>query len=261
MRRTTIRGTIIGIPSAGRADKQFTLDYLERIGVPRERILFAVQTKADLEDYTAAGICERVLAITYGPAHNAAGNRNNLLNAVEPGAEMLMLDDDIREIVRLESAADGAHRAETVDSFPALLRLAADGFAAARKLGAFGFGVSGWQLPERMAFSVSTSALCGGAVMGIIAGAARFSPLYDTKEDYAFCCESIRQSGAFPELGYYAAKVEGRHSGGCWDAWNNIRTVRADAARLCREYPDIVEPAGRDGTLVRMRRGERCGGN
>ena len=257
MRHTTIHGTIIGIPSAGRADKQFTLDYLERIGVPRERILLSVQTKSDLEEYTAAGICERVLAITYGPAHNAAGNRNNLLNAVEPGAELLMLDDDIREIVRLESAADGAHRAETVDSFPALLRLAEDGFSTARRLGAFAFGINGAHVPKLMKYTVYKQALCGGAVMGIITGQARFNPLYDTKEDYAFCCENIRQTGTFPSLEYYSARVAARHEGGCWEAWNDIQTVRSDAARLCKEYPEIVEMVGPSTTLVRRKRSER----
>ena len=88
MRRTSIRGVVIGIPSAGRAGELLTLDYLERIGVPRERIILSVQSKADLEDYTAAGVCERVRALIYGPARNAAGNRNNLLNAVEQPASL-----------------------------------------------------------------------------------------------------------------------------------------------------------------------------
>ena len=252
MRRTSINGVVIGIPRAGRAGELLTLDYLERIGVPRERIILSVQSKADLEDYTAAGVCERVRALIYGPARNAAGNRNNLLNAVEQGTELLMLDDDIRDIVRLDSAADGT--LSHIDTFPALLRLAAEGFAAARKKGAWGFGITGFYLAEYMRFNVRTAAICGGAVLGIITGEARFNPEYDTKEDYAFCCESITQTGAFPQLEYCSALSEGRHAGGCWEAWNDIKTVRADTARICEKYPGIVEKAGTSGTLIRMKR-------
>ena len=39
---------IIGIPSYRRADKQTTLEYLERIGVSKERIVLSVQTEEDL---------------------------------------------------------------------------------------------------------------------------------------------------------------------------------------------------------------------
>lgn len=62
------------IPSYLRADRQKTLELLERIGVPKEQIVLAVQTESDKEAYTKAGIADRVGTFLYREGHCVADN-------------------------------------------------------------------------------------------------------------------------------------------------------------------------------------------
>lgn len=86
------------IPSYHRVDRCRTVDYLSRIGVKREEIFIATQTKEDYEAYKAKH--SHKAQVLFREAHNCAGNRNTLLGVLEDGEIALFLDDDLRSVQR-----------------------------------------------------------------------------------------------------------------------------------------------------------------
>ena len=109
-----------GIASYRRADNQRTLDYLERMGIDREHIIMSVQCEEDRVQYERAGIGKRVGRLIYRAGKNVSDNRNTLLDSVPPGTKLVMLDDDINAICRLDGK--GLRKIEDRDEFYSMLK-------------------------------------------------------------------------------------------------------------------------------------------
>ena len=104
-----------GIASYRRPDNQRTLDYLERMGIDREHIIMTVQSAEDKAQYERAGIGNRVGRLIYRHGKNVSDNRNTLLESVPPGTRLVMLDDDINAVCKLDGK--GLRKIESREEF------------------------------------------------------------------------------------------------------------------------------------------------
>lgn len=84
------------IASYNRPNKQCTARYLNSVGVPKDDIIIGVQTESDLDSYTRS--VGDIATVVYKPAHNAAGNRNNIISLLDDGEQFMLADDDIRSL-------------------------------------------------------------------------------------------------------------------------------------------------------------------
>lgn len=227
----------IGIASYKRAGNQRTLAYLEEMGVAREKIAMSVQTMDDLLEYEKAGIRKRVGELLYREAKNASGNRNTLLDYFPAGARVLLLDDDITTISRLQKGE--LKPVATLDEFE---RMVGTGFALAAKHHTAGFGV----YPVHNAFFMSEQYkdknIVDATLIGVVNTRIRFNEALDTKEDFEYCCAVIRKYGAFIRMNNYACKAQHHSKGGCEEVWKDRAAAERVAELLCAKYPDIVRP-------------------
>lgn len=206
---------IIAIPSYKRANKQITLGLLARLGVPRANITVCVQTLDDFRDYAEAGVGASA-RLFYRPAANVGEARNNLIGLYPSGARVLMLDDDITSIERLDT-----HVEDTlipIKSAEELYRIADEGFAACEVHGAPAFGVC-VGLSRPMSHRVTVTGVSTGAMMGIITGALWFDPARSIGEDLDFADRVLKRFRAFPRLDYINVSTLRGQSGGCEAAW------------------------------------------
>lgn len=224
-----------GIPSYNRPDKQPTLEYLEKLGVPKEKILLSTQTAEEYKKYKEA-YGSRVHKVLYRQGKNAADNRNTILEAIPSGDRVIIFDDDIKHISRLTGGK--LTPIETKTEFEAFV---AYGFRLAAKLHTTAFSV----YPVHNAFYMSNSYternIGEGTLLGIVKTDIMFDPEYDTKEDYEFSCRIIRKFGAMPRLNNIACNAPHYTKGGCESMWEDKSKCFEAARRLATIYPDIVK--------------------
>lgn len=84
------------VASYNRPKEQFTVKYLHNMGVSKDDIYVGVQTENDLASYTDS--IGEIATIKFKPAHNAAGNRNNIISLVKDGENFVIFDDDIKSL-------------------------------------------------------------------------------------------------------------------------------------------------------------------
>lgn len=224
-----------GIASYHRPDNQRTLDYLERMGIDREHIIMAVQCKEDKAQYEKAGIGSRVGRLIYQAGRNVSDNRNTLLDSVPPGTRLVMLDDDINAVCRLDGK--GLRKIESRDEFYSMLK---KGYALAARHRTVGFGL----YPVKNAFFMSNGYAERNVVIGtlfaIVNTDLRFDTEMATKEDFEFCCKAIRRYGSFVRLNNFVCDAQHYTKGGCEDAWKDSEGMKRTAKRLVGKYPDIL---------------------
>ena len=196
-----------GIASYKRPDNQRTLDYLERLGINKEKIILSVQTLEDKEAYEKAGIRKRVGRLIYRAGRNVSDNRNTLLDSVPPGTRLVMLDDDINAICRLDGKE--LRKIESRDEFYSMLK---KGYALAARHRTVGFGL----YPVKNAFFMSNGYVERNVVIGtlfaIVNTDLRFDTEMATKEDFEFCCKAIRRYGSFVRLNNFISGLRRRCS-------------------------------------------------
>lgn len=224
-----------GIASYRRADNQRTIEYLESLGVDKSRILVSVQTREDYEAYTAAGIdCRAKLIYRHG--ENVSDNRNNILDHFPPGTKIVMLDDDLKCINRLN-----AGKLTPIRTGEELERLLKHGYALAAKHRTVGFGL----YPVNNAFYMSKGYASRSVVIGtffaVVNTDLRFDREMTVKEDYEYSCKAIRRYGAFVRLNNFACDAQHKSKGGCEELWSNTAEMQRTARRLAGLYPDIVK--------------------
>lgn len=224
-----------GIASYRRPDNQRTLDYLERMGIDREHIIMSVQSAEDKAQYERAGIGNRVGRLIYRPGKNVSDNRNTLLESVPPGTRLVMLDDDINAVCKLDGK--GLRKIESREEFYSMLKR---GYALAARHRTVGFGL----YPVKNAYFMSTGYAERNVVIGtlfaIVNTDLRFDAEMATKEDYEYCCKAIRRYGAFVRLNWYVCDAQHYTKGGCEEAWNDKAELFRTARRLAGKYPDIL---------------------
>lgn len=247
-----IEPLVFAIPSYKRAFEQLTLDYLAKLGVPRDMIVMSVQTQDDLEAYRAAGIEARVSKLIYRKGSCVGDNRNNLLDNIPEGTYVVMMDDDIKTLVRLDGK-----RLRPVDTYADFMRVIVRGFTAAAVNFSVGFGLYPTDNAYYMSNSITHRTVADGMFLGLVNTKMRYNASFKTKEDYELCCRIIREYGAFPRLNMYATRAKSRSRGGCEEFWADAEGRISTARRLVSMYPDLLTMNPRREGEVLMRRAAR----
>ncbi len=225
---------IMAIPSYRRSDKQITVDYLSKLGIPKERIYIFVQTAKDKEEYKRH---EHKATVVLAAANGVATARNNILRHFAGTANILMMDDDISTISKLRN--DKLIAIETRDEFAKLFNKC---FAMAQKRKTPLFGIYPVHNAFFMSQSIST-AVTVNTVIGFVRGYEMlFDESYKTKEDIELCARILDGGGEVLRYNFLAPNAKHRtNAGGCFETWHsneNVKTVE----RLCRKYPKILAP-------------------
>lgn len=239
----------IGIPSYKRAKYQNALAYLEQLNFPRERIYLSVQCESDLQDYTTAGVVNRVGHFIYKPAKTAAANRNTLLNAFQSDERILLMDDDIQALTKLVGG-----KFVPVTSLSEFEAIVERGFEEAERSRTIGFGVYHSANEAFCSGGTKTRAMCTGRFLGIINSGMRFDAHIQFSDDYEFVCRAIQKYGSFLRFDDYAIKHSRNTGGGRKDARRDIGKMRREANQLVAQYPEFLVVNPQDTRSVKQKR-------
>lgn len=220
---------VIAIPSYQRADKQDTIKYLSRLGVPKDKIYIFVQTQNDYETYQKYAGAANIVCVK---ANTVSEARNNILRHFD--CNILMLDDDIRRLGTLKNGAliptnDRAIFAENINRCFEYTK------ANKGKL----FGVYPVYNDYFMSATISTKTSVN-TVMGFV---GKFDMEFDegfvAKEDLELCGRILHRGGRVFRYNHIAVDAKHRtNDGGCKENWHNGENEKA-ARRLCIMYPEI----------------------
>ena len=226
----------IAIPTYQRAKKQKTLKYLEDIGMPKGRIVMSVQNKKDYEDYVSEGIRDRVGELIFKEGEYLPHNRNALMEHFNIGEKMIMLDDDITMIHKLDG--NGFADVDTLDGFNHIVEL---GFALCAKYRTRCFGLYNVDNAYFMKNNYSERAITIGTFMGLIVGKERFCTEIMTKGDFEYCCQMIEKTGRSIRLNNYSTRAGHFDADGCANARKDPERYRKDAEWLANRYPTLLK--------------------
>ena len=247
-----IEPLVFAIPSYKRAFEQLTLDYLTKLGVPRDMIVMSVQTRDDYDAYRAIGIEARVGRFIYQNGSCVGDNRNNLLNAIPEGTYIVMMDDDIKTLLALDG-----QKLRPIKTLSEFMQVVSRGFMAAVRNFTVGFGLYPTDNAYYMSNSITPRSIVDGMFIGLINSKVRYDSSFKTKEDYELCCRLIREYGAFPRLNMYVTRAKSHSRGGCEEFWADEEGRICTAARLVGMYPDLLTLNPRRPGEVLMRRSAR----
>lgn len=225
-----------GIPSYRRADKQATLDYLESLGVNKKQIIVSVQDEQDREAYTKAGVPNRVGAFLYAPKKNLSGNANTILLSLPEGSQVVIMDDDIKNLSCLNGKA--LSPIKTGAEFTAFLEY---GYGIARKHGTIGFSVYPCHNAYFMSDTYNVAHIGEGTFLALTAEGTLFDEAFDTKCDYELTSRIVRKYGAYPRLNMVSCNAPHYTKGGCETNWSDKQKVARDARMLVSMYPNFVK--------------------
>lgn len=232
----------ICIPSYRRADKQKTIDYLLKIGCPKDWITVTVQDMQDYEDYRANGVHKRIGRLVFNSGKGVSDNRNNCLNCYQRGEKVIMLEDDISAISRLAIYPNGKRKLVPIKTIQQLISVCNRGFQLVKKHGTVLFGISMTRNAMFMSLGYSERKLVGGVFMGIINTEIRFDSDLQIFEDTDFCAQTIKRYGACISLNDIAA-IFGRktNAGGCREIWADKRNIDIGLGKIRRKHADLFK--------------------
>lgn len=222
---------LYAIPSYKRDNKQVTLEYLSRLGVPKEKIWIFVQTEDDLRAYHKH---EDRANLVFMKAERGVEARNNILNRLSGEYNIIMLDDDIKQLYSLRSGK--LHRIN------ARSELAFDFntcFEQIESLGASMFGVYPIANSFFMSHDISTK-VSVNTVFGFKRGYKyRYDETFDTKEDAELCGRMLWHHLKVVRFNGIAVSADHRKDkNGYFDKWHHDENVRC-VKQLCSKYPGI----------------------
>nr|DAN84133.1 MAG TPA: hypothetical protein [Caudoviricetes sp.] len=242
----------ICIPSYKRAKTQRTLDYLEKIGAPKEHITLSVQTLDDLNKYREAGVAERVNEIIYREGECVADNRNTLLDHFPAGKKLVLMEDDVDKVQALTiERVTGKKKLRTIETWAELRQVIEKGFSAASLYGTVAFGLNLVTNPFYMQAGCHRIKLCGFGLYGLLNTALRFDRTFTLYDDPEFEARVIKKYGSHPVLDGYTAintslKANFTLEGGCHELWSSQSNLRNDMLRLMKaKHGDIfnIDPS------------------
>lgn len=242
----------ICIPSYKRAKTQRTLDYLEKIGAPKEHITLSVQTLDDLNKYREAGVAERVNEIIYREGECVADNRNTLLDHFPAGKKLVLMEDDVDKVQALTiERGTGKKKLRTIETWAELRQVIEKGFSAASLYGTVAFGLNLVTNPFYMQAGCHRIKLCGFGLYGLLNTALRFDRTFTLYDDPEFEARVIKKYGSHPVLDGYTAintslKANFTLEGGCHELWSSQSNLRNDMLRLMKaKHGDIfnIDPS------------------
>ena len=221
------------IPSYLRSEKQETVDYLSRVGVPAEAIYVFVQTENDylLYEKNHGGKCK----VIYREANSVTKARNNILDYFGGYANLLMLDDDIR-CFAYGSKTEMLEDIENADEFQRLINTA---FRLTAMLRGQLFGFYPVYNNYFMHNTVSTKKPVN-TVIGFPKGFSyRFDESYVAKEDIELCGKILNNGGNIVRFNNVTFDAKHRtNSGGCKEVWKSGVNEQI-AKRLSVTYPKV----------------------
>ena len=222
------------IPSYNRANKQVTVNYLNGIGVPKERIYVFVQTKEDKQVYNET-IGEKAI-IVYKNATRGVEARNNILNTLVDKYDLLMLDDDIKAI--------GEYNGEKIDKITdakVMDETFAKCFRVCNKANIKIFGIYPIYNYFFLEKTISTKSPIN-TVFGFAKGfTGRYNENYDTKEDAEICAKILSMNRNIFRFNYLAVDADHRKTkDGYIDDWHQEENVRC-VKKLLQDYPNIYK--------------------
>lgn len=207
------------------------MTYLSRAGISKSRIHVFTQTEEDYKKYVNK-VPEAT--IHYTPAKRAVEARNNILNELSENEDIIMLDDDVRQIGRLKNGKirkiEGAQELdETFDKC----------FKSAKRSGSEFFGIYPVYNDFFMENSISTRTTVN-TVFGFAKGFKfRYDENYDTKEDAELCGRVLSIGGKILRFNFLAVDADHRKTkDGYIDDWHQEENVRC-VKQLCFSYPEI----------------------
>lgn len=235
---------VYAIPSYRRAKRQTTLEYLAKMGVPKERIWIFVQTEEDYAEYQIHADRANIVLM---PADGIARARNNVLNHMKD-VNLLMMDDDVKRIsvLRAGKLVGIEKRSDMAMAFNRC-------FAQARNLRSMMFGVYPVDNAFFMSDDISTR-VSVNTVMGYARGFPyRFDESFETKEDAEMCGRVLRRGGHVVRFNNIAVNADHRKDkNGYIDAEHQSENLRM-VKKLCARYPDTFAPQKGKPWEVRMK--------
>lgn len=225
---------VYAIPSYNRADKQTTVNYLNTIGVKKEKIYVFVQTRKDEKEYKEK--IGDMANIVMREANRGVEARNNILNELCGENNVVMLDDDVRAIGELHEREIKkiitAKRMEHV-----LLKC----FEMCEKTNVRMFGIYPVYNAFFMEKTISTKAPIN-TVFGIVAGSKiKYDESYDTKEDAALCAKLLSFGASILRFNFLAVDADHRKTkDGYIDDWHQEENIRC-VKKLLMEFPTIYK--------------------
>lgn len=236
------------IPSYKRADKQYTLEYLHALGVPRERIYLATQTETDRDLYTER--YGHIANILYRPANNVAGNRNTALQALDIDDVALCLDDDVKKLQAYTQPQPGhkvgsAREIDTLEKLDAMVEKNVR-LMLKNRAKFCGLKITANQMfwdGEAARGAIVNRLSTGGSHILIYTG-LRYDENYRTKEDYYYQLELKRRGWNFIFNPEYRPLVNYSKVGGCHEA----HTIYEDESteRIFEQFPGMLRRKGTD---------------
>lgn len=222
-----------GIPSYKRCNEQLTLDYLYKLGYPKEQIILSTQTEDDFLVYKQK--YSDKATIIYQQGNSVGDNRNNILKKLPIGSKIVMFDDDIKSIKKLSNS-----KLYDINSKLELDRFIESAFKYAENNNARLWGVYPVDNAYFMSKSIDKKNLLIGCVLGLVNN-FKFDNTFRTKEDYELCCREIAGGYNCIRFNYVTANAKHKtNSGGCKDDWK-FEINKKCADMLIQKYPQLVK--------------------
>lgn len=209
--------TIFGIACYHRPECK-TLHTLLDIGIPKERIVIAVNCPEDNGTYSERyGDSVRII---YRDKKNVAGNRNNMLDEIE--GDVVLLDDDIKAFRKYDRGASTYGRFIEA-SGEELDEMLEECFGKARETGSALFGFASTDNTMIAAqnfdkhFTYSLNGNFQGGFCGYIDRSIRHDEEYDVLDDYELNLRILAEGGSILRRNdWYAEKGKmAGNAGGC----------------------------------------------
>lgn len=222
------------IPSYNRVNRQITVNYLNGMGIPKERIYVFVQTEDDEKSYT--DVIGDKANIILRDAKRGIEARNNILDTLVAEHNLLMLDDDIRVIGVLNGEKiEKITTAEKMDeTFTYCFEM-----CEKTKVGVFGvYPIYNEYFMER---TISTQSPIN-TIFGFMKGFPhRYNYDYDTKEDAEICARILYSKGNILRFNYIAVDADHRKDkNGYIDEWHQEENIRC-VKKLLKDFPTIYK--------------------
>lgn len=227
----------IGIPTYKRKLKEKTLDYLIKIGYPKERIILSTQTHEDYvflkEKYG------RFCDVIFGYANNAGANRNNILKKIQKGDWILLLDDDAKCIEYLTT--DGNIR--PFDNFKKLDKFCSSIISYSEKnniklIGGYPviYSKDFWKKCIKEKYKFDT--FIDGMLTLLHYDGNMYNEDFMLKSDYELSLRLISQGNHVMRINNVRINAMSKSQGGCEEIRKNVKDIYGSL--LVDMYPNLI---------------------
>jgi hypothetical protein len=222
-----------GIPSYKRGHEQLTLKYLNKLGYHPRQIIISTQTEEDYAEYQRK--YGKDCTVIYGQGNCVGDNRNNILQFLEKGVNIVMLDDDIKSLQKLTNG-----KLKDIDTKEELDNFIENAFDYCKVNRARIWGVYPVNNAYFMKASIDKKNILIGCVLGL-KNEFLFDSKFRTKEDYELCCREITNGYNCIRFNNVTANAKHKtNAGGCKDDWK-FEINKKCADMLIQKYPKLIK--------------------